>query len=110
MRPLNFNQFPNQTNAPTSDDRGVRSVFEAIISRNTPIAPGGNSDGVPLAEVGARGCRFPIRRDHHGTSFCAVEVGGGAWRPGSVNGCYCEFHREFLAGQPRVNTVDEGVA
>lgn len=106
MSPPNFNQFPNQTNAPTSGAQRVRSVFDAVISRNTPIAPDGDPDGVLLTNVGARGCRFPIRRDHRGTSFCAVEVGAGSWRPGSVNGCYCAFHREFLAGQPRVNTVD----
>lgn len=106
MRPMNFNPFPSQTSAPVSGAQRVRSVFDAIASLNTPIAPGGNPDGVLLTDIGARGCRFPLRRDHHGTSFCAVEVGADLWRPGSVNGCYCAFHREFLAGQTRVNTVD----
>lgn len=110
MRPLNFNPFPSHANAPASGTQRVRSLFDAVASLNTPIAPGGDPDGALLTDVGPRGCRFPIRRDRHGTSFCAVEVGFGAWRPGSVNGCYCAFHREFLAGQPRVNTVDEGVA
>lgn len=110
MRPLNFNQFPNQTNVPTSGAQRVRSVFDAVISRNTPIAPGGDPDGALLTDVGPRGCRFPIRRDQRGTFLCDVEVERGAWRPGEINGCYCVFHRGFLDGQPKVNTVDEGVA
>lgn len=110
MKPLNFNQFPIQTNAPLAGAQRVRSVFDAVASRNTPIAPGGDPDGALLTDLGPRGCRFPIRRDQHGTRFCAVEVERAAWRPGSINGCYCAFHRGFLEGQPKVNTVDEGVA
>lgn len=110
MRPLNFNQFPSQTNAPTSGAQRVRSVFEAVASHNSPIAPGGDPEGVLLADVVDRGCRFPILRDHRGTRLCAVEVDRGAWRPGEINGCYCAFHRGFLEGQPKVNTVDEGAA
>lgn len=83
-----------------------RSILDAIASRNTPIAPGADPDGVLLADIAPRGCRFPISRDHLGTRFCAVEIGVGTWRPGSVNGCYCAFHREFLAGAPRANWED----
>lgn len=110
MRPMNFNPFPSHTNAPASGTQRVRSLFEAVASLNTPIAPGGDPDGALLTDVGPRGCRFPTRRDHLGTFHCNVEVARGAWRPGAINGCYCAFHRGFLEGQPKVNTVNEGVA
>lgn len=105
MRPLNFNQFPVQVPdaSALSQARSVRTIFDAIASRNAPIAPGGDPDGVLLVDIDARQCRFPIRRDARGTRFCAVTVEPEIWRPGKLNGCYCAFHRQFLAGQPRVN-------
>lgn len=83
-----------------------RSLFDAVAGRNAPIAPGADPAGVALVDVPPRGCRFPVAHPASGVRFCAEAVEADAWRRGSVNGSYCRFHRDWLAGQPSV--ADDG--
>ena len=87
----------------------MRSLFDAVASRNAPIAPGGDSQGFLLRDLAERECRFPTFRDHEGTRFCAMEVEPDVWRRADLNGSYCEFHRQFLSRQPPVSVDDREV-
>ena len=78
----------------------MRSVEDMIALRNPPLAPGCNSIGRHLVDLDSHQCRFPVGGDAGGTRFCAVEISPGEWLPGKVNGCYCRFHRAFLARCP----------
>lgn len=86
-----------------------RTLFDAVAALNAPIAPGADPAGTRLADIGERGCRFPVAHPASGVRFCAEEVGVAEWRRGSVNGSYCRFHRDYLARQPRVNVEERGL-
>lgn len=73
-----------------------------IDMRQAPLAPGADPDGWHLADLDSHECRFPVARDQRGTRFCSEAISPDLWRPGQVNGCYCTFHRAYLAGCPSV--------
>ena len=80
----------------------MRTIEDMIECRNAPIAPGADPEGFRLADCDPAECRFPTGEGRGGIRFCAMPVEAEAWRPGAVNGCYCAFHRGYLARQPNV--------
>ena len=80
----------------------MRSILDMIAGRDAPLAPGCNSLGRSMLDLGSHQCRFPLRGSGAAMRFCAIEIAVGDWLPGHSFGSYCAFHRDFLRGQPSV--------
>lgn len=72
----------------------MRTLDDMIAARNAPIAPGADPQGFLLRDLSRGACRFPIGGGREGTRFCAMPAGDAR--------SYCDFHRGYLRGQPKV--------
>lgn len=72
----------------------MRSVDDMIAGRNAPT-----TQGLTLADISHRQCRFPVSGDGAQTLFCAAEIPHGDWMPGASGGSYCSFHKDLARGR-----------